>query len=472
MNKKFRIMGITRINLFFILIFTISLSVFTGYDALKADEPVPRLVVIDDFSIEHDEDFDMTVSLLTALINFSPQTDIFLGSGDLGRRLPRNFSESDLSQLGSHIRLASNQTNSSIYDGYNIISDLISFLSTNQIPAGAEIFWFSRGFNFSEEKMVISDISPLLIPFSTNDWNLNIISLPTASESGRDLMRQVADSAGGHFFDVMSLEHLSRLINEITFIPMEKQLDNYGKPNTKSFTSIPIPPSSDYFKVNIVRENIDLSGEVFDPIGQKINDNYPNVEIIETPNIVMFTIGNPEPGNWMLETFSKDNSRISAFAAVEHSLSLDLLNEPPIPVGEKYKISAELKIKGEVTGLNGSWIDAVVTWSDNAAQIFQLKDDGLLSDEKANDGIFSGIIDTRNVQGINNVVLNLNWTDIGTIMVVSDYFQTEYFPVVDIQTNDKLEILEGDSVEIAKINITKDGYPYLTKPEKSVQINL
>ena len=189
------------------------------------------------------------------------------------------------------------------------------------------------------------------------------------------------------------------------------------------------------------------------------------MNIIETPNLVMITIANPEPGNWMLQSLSKDNSRISVFSKVQHYLSLHLLNEPPIPVGEEYRISAELKIRNEISGLNGSWIDAVVTWSDNATEVFQLKDDGLLTDEKSNDGIYSGVIDTRKIQGINNVELNLNWTDIGTILVVSDSFKTEYYPVVEIQTNEKVDFFADNEVEIAKINITKDGYPYLTKSE-------
>ena len=62
-------MRMNKIKILFILIFSISLFVFTVDDQVKADGPVPRLVVIDDFSIEHDEDYDMTVSLLTALIS-------------------------------------------------------------------------------------------------------------------------------------------------------------------------------------------------------------------------------------------------------------------------------------------------------------------------------------------------------------------------------------------------------------------
>ena len=89
----------------------------------------------------------------------------------------------------------------------------------------------------------------------------------------------------------------------------------------------------------------------------------------------------------------------------------------------------------------------------------------MLTDDKANVGIYSGIIDTRKVQGINNVDLNLNWTDIGTILVVSDSFKTEYYPVVEIQTQGKFELFADNSVEIAAINITKDGYPFLTKSE-------
>ena len=44
-------------------------------------------------------------------------------------------------------------------------------------------------------------------------------------------------------------------------------------------------------------------------------------------------------------------------------------------------------------------------------------------------------------------------------------FKTEYYPVVEIQTNEKLDFYPDNEVEIARINITKDGYPYLTKSE-------
>ena len=55
-------------NLFFILIFSIIFSVAPVND-LHADEPSKRIVVIDDYSLVHDEDVDMTLSLLTALIS-------------------------------------------------------------------------------------------------------------------------------------------------------------------------------------------------------------------------------------------------------------------------------------------------------------------------------------------------------------------------------------------------------------------
>ena len=454
-------------NLFFILIFSIIFSVAPVND-LHADEPSKRIVVIDDYSLVHDEDVDMTLSLLTALISSSldeMNTNVFIGSADLGKRLPRSFSKSDLSQLRNNLTLSSNQGNNFLYDGYNLTSDLISFLSSNEVPSGTEIFWFTRGFNASDKKVDVSIVGQLFEPFSNNEWKLKIISLPTATEYSREIMEEISKSAKGDFFDVISLEHFSELLNEITNVSMEKQLDNFGKPNTKSFTSVPIPPSSSSFKVNIIKDKAEMVGEVFDPLGQKINKNNQNVNIIETPNLVMITIDNPEPGNWMLQSLSKDNSRISVFSKVQHYLSLHLLNEPPIPVGEEYRISAELKIRNEISGLNGSWIDAVVTWSDNATEVFQLKDDGLLTDEKSNDGIYSGVIDTRKIQGINNVELNLNWTDIGTILVVSDSFKTEYYPVVEIQTNEKVDFFADNEVEIAKINITKDGYPYLTKSE-------
>ncbi|MBM31969.1 MAG: hypothetical protein CL764_03825 [Chloroflexi bacterium] len=454
-------------SLFFILIFSIIFSVVPVND-LHADEPTQRIVVIDDNSLVHSEDVDMTLSLLTALISSSideMNTDVFIGSSDLGKRLPRSLSKSDLSQLRNYLTLSSNQGNNFIYDGYNLTSDLISFLSNNEVPSGTEIFWFTRGFNSSENKVDVSLVSQLFEPFSNNEWRLKIVSLPTSTQYSREVMQEISKSANGHFFDVISLEHFSLLLEKITNISMEKQLDNFGKPNTKSFTSVSIPPSSSSFSVNIIRDKADMVGEIFDPLGQKINKNQQNVDIIETPNLVMINIDNPEPGNWMVQSISEDNSRISIFSKVQHHLNLNLLNEPPIPVGEEYRIFAELKIRNEISGLNGSWIDAVVTWSDNATEVFQLKDDGLLTDEKANDGVFSGVIDTRKVQGINNVDLNLNWADIGTILVVSDSFKTEYYPVVEIQTNEKLDFYPDNEVEIARINITKDGYPYLTKSE-------
>ena len=97
--EESRIMKTIKKNLLFILIFSIVFSVF-AINELNADEPTQRIVVIDDHSLKHDEDVDMTVSLLTALISSSlGETKVFLGSGDLSNRLPRNFSKSDLSQL-------------------------------------------------------------------------------------------------------------------------------------------------------------------------------------------------------------------------------------------------------------------------------------------------------------------------------------------------------------------------------------
>ena len=69
----------------------------------------------------HDEDVDMTLSLLTALISSSldeMNTNVFLGSADLGKRLPRSFSKSDLSQLRNNLTLSSNQGKNFLYDGY------------------------------------------------------------------------------------------------------------------------------------------------------------------------------------------------------------------------------------------------------------------------------------------------------------------------------------------------------------------
>ena len=63
-------MRVIKKNLLFVLIFSIVFSVF-AVNELNADELTLRIVVIDDHSLKHDEDVDMTVSLLTALISSS-----------------------------------------------------------------------------------------------------------------------------------------------------------------------------------------------------------------------------------------------------------------------------------------------------------------------------------------------------------------------------------------------------------------
>jgi hypothetical protein len=185
------------------------------------------------------------------------------------------------------------------------------------------------------------------------------------------------------------------------------------------------------------------------------------VDIHETPSAVIVRIHSPVPGNWSLQG-SGPASKLVASVDVRNPLELRLIEQPPLPVGEAAVIEAAAFNGESAQLLSGAEMTATISKASGTTEVVSLNDIGENGDKFAADGIYSVHLSAPKSQGINDVVLQLTWTDYAASLRSDTAFRSESFPTLSLVAVNDVETAVGKYATVARVQVRVGDYPYLT----------
>ncbi len=349
-------------------------------------------------------------------------------------------------------------------DQFAAISAAYARMTRLNAPRGSRLVIITPGRIDGESEPAGARLKGLGELFGRDGWQIEMMTLPSTGAPRREILAGAAYASGGAHYDLGSADGLSAMLRDWMGLKLMPAIDAELSRGASSLAPVEVAPHTASLRVAFIRAASQTGVQLYRPNGAPAEINLPGNSVFETPNAVVYTITNPEAGAWRLHGAGA-GSKLVAGAEVKNPLDLQLVAEPPFPVGAETVLRAAALIGGLPQPLAGATVVARVNHADGSAAVYEMNDAGAGADSVAGDGIFSALLPPAARQGFNDVALDLRWAAYGATLRSSGVFRTEFFPAVLVTEVTDIETLRGDSATVAKVRVMAGPYPHLVRPE-------
>jgi hypothetical protein len=348
-------------------------------------------------------------------------------------------------------------------DQFAALTDTFAFLSRIDAAAGSRTTFITSGRILGESEGTRDRLRSVADLFSSEGWVIDVVVLPSTEAVLRDLMTGLATSSGGVFYDTGTASGIAALFGTYSQLSLKNAMDVEMHDNSASVVTLDIAPHTSEFTTVFVRQNPSVDVGVFSPNGTRAVAVMENVDIRETPSAVIVRIYSPVPGNWSLQGVGPA-SKLVASVDINNPLELRLIEQPPLPVGEAAVLEAAAFNGDAAQLLSGAIIQATIKKASGTTEVVSLNDSGQAGDRYGNDGIYSVQLSAPTSQGINDVSLELSWTDYVATLRSDNAFRSESFPTLSLTEIRDVETFAGEYATLARVQVRVGDYPFLISP--------
>lgn len=354
-------------------------------------------------------------------------------------------------------------------DQFDVLTNSFSVLTRQDAKPGSRLVVITPGRILGESENTGARLGSVGELYANEAWTIDVVTLLSTESALRALMTQLTSTSGGRYFDLGSPEGLQSLLFEASGVQLETVID--AELNGSNLTStFEVAPMTENAKVAFLRLNSDTQIALFRPNGTRVTGELENVEVIQSPNVIIYSIDEPQAGSWTAEG-SGDRGKLVTGVDARTPLLVQLIDQPPLPLGEPGLLTAASVIDGVPVSVPGTQITAAVRQADGFTNVYPMNDEGVAGDVTAGDGIFSVRLPSPEQQGINDVSLTMAWADLNSTITGIGSYKTEEFPVLRVTRMFDVSVYEGDEAVVATIESFVGDFPYLASPEEiSVRI--
>ena len=348
-------------------------------------------------------------------------------------------------------------------DQFAALTDSFAFLSRVDAAPGSRVAFITSGRILGESEGTRDRLRSVADLFSSEGWVIDVVTLPSTEPVLRDLMSGLATSSEGVFYDTGTASGIAALFENYSLLSLENAMDVEMHDNSAAVVTLDIAPHTNEFTTVFVRQHPAVDVAVFSPNGTRASSVMENVDIRETPSAVIVRIYSPVPGNWSLQGVGPA-SKLVASVDISNPLELRLIEQPPLPVGEAALLEAAAFNGPSAQLLSGAVIQATIKKASGTTEVLALNDSGEAGDRFANDGIYSVQLSAPKSQGVNDVSLELSWTEYVATLTSNNAYRSESFPTLSLTEINDVETFAGEYATLARVQVRVGDYPFLTSP--------
>ncbi len=346
-------------------------------------------------------------------------------------------------------------------DQFAALTNSFAFLSRVDAASGSRVAFITSGRILGESENTRERLRSVANLFAAEAWVIDVVTLPSTQPVLRDLMMGLATGSDGKFYDTGTAAGLTTVFEEYANLTLSGAMDVEMHDNSATVVTLDIAPHTTVFSTVFIRQHVAVDVAVFSPNGTRATREMENVEFREMPSAVIIKIYSPVPGNWSLQGVGPA-SKLVATVDVDNPLTLKMIEQPPLPVGEPAIIEAAAFIGESPQLLSGAVIEATIAKASGTTEVVALNDRGEDGDRSANDGIYSVRLRAPKSQGINSVSLELSWTDYAAVKRSSTAFRSESFPMLSLVEVTDVDTTVGKYATVARVQVRAGDFPFLT----------
>ena len=453
--------------LFFVLIAIFFAPLQMSWSADDNSDENMDLLMMDISSSDNQDDLNLLESIVLIM---EARNEKLFASGLYGeeiRRISKIDTTSEINSLTENIDYIKNfDTNGSNSDQLGALTEIYSFLSSNDAKFGSNIYIITNGRILGESESTPQRFLDLSELFLKEGWKINILMLPSSEIGVRDLFKKVSDTTNGHFYDLGDFVGLNTLLSDISGNQFEEIQNINLMQGIPSIKSIDIPPSTSEINLLFLKKS-HITPELYDPSGNLITELYDESNVTRTKNIDFITIRNPIVGKWLIRA-DGENSYFTILKNFSTNIEMSLMGDKIYPVNTE--ILFEIKIKNptsEILQIDGT-VDALIRDPSGKVAMYELFDSGFYGDRFESDGIYSTKFFSDKKQGISDVEVRINWKSSSSPVSQNFTFRTEYFPDLDLEIENSFEFQKDQIIDkqyLGKIISNKANYPFFIDEE-------
>ncbi|NQW18845.1 MAG: hypothetical protein HQ478_15340 [Chloroflexi bacterium] len=342
-------------------------------------------------------------------------------------------------------------------DQFRAIAASFDYLSDIEAPSGSRLTLITSDGMDEAANSARGRLLSLVELFITQNWTIDVLMLPSASQDSRAFLTEVSERTNGVAYDMGDIGGLSSFIASTNGLNIEPVVQTRLSRGAEALASLEIPPLTDRVTISVARDSASTQVDVFDPRGAVLLSLRPDTTITETELSVIFEVTEPEAGQWIARA---SGSESSVLIGAELSNGLHIaFDELTVPVDEPVLLSATVLDGEDSAVLSGAFIEATLS-SPSGSSVHILRDSGTAGDQIEGDGIYSALAPEFKNQVTSGVELVLRWENLDAEITGQATLKAEYFPTLQVNGVSPGPVDLGDEVRVAEIAISKAEFPY------------
>ena len=345
-----------------------------------------------------------------------------------------------------------------------------SYMQQINAPPGSRLVLLSAGSFADPDNTTPATVAVLADGFTSGGILIDGVSLATTPAPDRAVIETVANETGGRYFDLGFNDGVLEFLNATLGVGLRETFRGEPQGSTPLASTIDVLPHSTTLVAGFVYESSEIAATLISPSGQRLTAGSTTVDVLSASGINVFTVLDPEPGQWGMESLGGSGSVLF----VNEVLNPIVLGPPemsPAPVGYEWTMRALSTADGAPHIDTTASLIAEVVGPGGATRIFQMYDDGMGNDRLANDGTYVADIEADDVPGIRDVKLRMSWPVTPAIVEGTSTYSLEVFPEATITATDAEFGMGGEALTLATVDVTLDGGPFPVDLE-SVQVSV
>ena len=353
-------------------------------------------------------------------------------------------------------------------DVLGAVAEIAAFMDATLASAGSTIYLIGGESEDTDLSKSSTSAEGLATTFQNEGWRY--VSAGLGEQFGQ--LAALADKLGGEHFDLSALEGYRALTNSVLRLDGRPALANLGGAELTNSDSLALAASAvpGTQEMNLIAFKQNGGGRVTltGPSGTvRTTGDGVSSFMVETANVVIWRLLEPEPGEWQLHVRGVDGS------ATAWNYSLNVYRPVMLPLGttpldEHAVLTAYVEHEREMVMAEGVEITAQMRTPGGETVQFDLKDNGLTGDKTAGDGYFSATITNLVVEGRYQVYLELTWPGIDQRIASQSEFRTLAFPSIDVTATRTEGLRAGQREKVGEVTVTVLGQPYAVAPSELI----
>jgi hypothetical protein len=306
--------------------------------------------------------------------------------------------------------------------------------------------------------------------YSEKGWVINGLSLPESPSETVEFLEGMSAHTGGWVSELT----VSRAFKEITDSILTEGTkgslnliaDHNLEPRDLMSEMVSVAPGTRETTLILLRENPYGSVRLNNPSGLEVSaGDRTSSSVMEAPNVVIWKLIDPVPGDWMIEARQNDG-HIMAWEYSSNSYALVLQSSGPVPLSRTVTMTAFIRAGGDKVVVDSVRMFATISSPDGTSWVHEMVDDGTQGDTSEGDGYFTTLLPPLSTEGNYAVDLELRWTDYDYVISSRWNFEAKPYPSLEIRPVQLHEINIGEKTKVMEVAVHVDGQPYPIEANK------